>query len=141
MTKLDEQIKSALETIGVEYLPFALNEDGRILVADLKEKIGCIVRSIGTIELTPQGYFDIKSTFYFCSLISTTESEPVDEINPLTMDILKAIKSFLREVAKFPYPSNPNNQNVQMSSFIGATTAYETGISFELVFRVAISEC
>ncbi len=141
MIQLDEYIKDTLKSLEVEHIPFSLMEDGNVIVAQLRRyNVGCIVKTIENFTINQNGTVDCTSVFYFFKEI-TNNGDAVGEINPKSEMILKKVLAFIRAIKSAPFQTNPNSEQIVLSAYENITTAVETGLSFNITFRLSYSQC
>lgn len=141
MIQLDEWIISVLEQIEVEHFPFSVMDNGKIQVAQsTKYETGCIVKTIESFKVNRNGTVDCKSVFYFFQEISQ-EGDVIDDLNVRSENILKKIIAFTKKLNSAPFLVNPNNDELELTAYEMITTAVETGLSFNVTFRLSYSQC
>lgn len=141
MIELDIFIKQILYELGIEFLPFSLDSNGKVLVADLKfHEYGCIVKTIDKFRDNLNGTVDITSVFYLFSCIENYENV-LYEINPKSENNLKQALKIIRKFKEAPFTVNPMKEPIDMTTYENITTASEIGISFNLTFRMGYSQC
>lgn len=141
MIQLDEYIKSALQTIEVEHIPFSIMENGQIEVAQSRKfPIGCIVKTIDKFGINQNGTVDCTSVFYFFQEI-TNQGDAIGEINVKSEGVLKKVLAFIRALKSAPFQTNPQGDAIELTAYEMLTTAVETGLSFNITFRLSYSQC
>lgn len=141
MIQLDEYIKETLKTIEVEHIPFSVMEDGKIQVAhNRKHRIGCIVKTIQDFAINQNGTVDCTSVFYFFQEI-TQNGDTLGELNVKSEAVLKKVLAFIRGLKAAPFQTNPNKEQITLTAYEMITTAVETGLSFNVTFRLSYSQC
>ena len=141
MIQLDEYIKSALQSIQVEHIPFSVMENGQIEVAQSRKNgIGCIVKTIQEFGINQNGTVDCTSVFYFFQEI-TNQGDSVGEINVKSENVLKKVLAFIRALKSAPFQTNPNGEQIVLAAYEMLTTAVETGLSFNITFSLSYSQC